>query len=97
MFPCKRRCARSRPLEPELTEMEVVVLRISDREDQEDGVDDGWGMLAGSTGNRTRVYRRGIGWDVRVAVEFLPKCFAWYRPRRPVALTSGAAPRGSFS
>ncbi len=34
---------------------------------------------------------------IRFADGFLPKCLAWYLPRKPVALTSGAAPRGSFS
>ena len=34
---------------------------------------------------------------IRLAVGFLPKCLAWYLPRMPVALTAGAAPRGSFS
>lgn len=33
----------------------------------------------------------------RFAVGFLPKCLAWYLPRIPVGLTSGAEPRGSFS
>lgn len=34
---------------------------------------------------------------IRVADGFFPKYLAWYLPRRPFALTSGAAPRGSFS
>lgn len=34
---------------------------------------------------------------IRLAVGFFPKCLAWYLPRMPVGLTSGAGPRGSFS
>lgn len=43
------------------------------------------------------IHQFGVKIYIRVADGFLPKYLAWYRPMRPLALTSGALPLGSFS
>lgn len=80
--------------------MEVVVLGITDNEEADDGVDNGWTNISicfSGFPDCGRFRVEGMLDNIRFAVGFLPKCLAWYLPRRPVALTSGAGPRGSFS
>lgn len=75
------------------TEVEVVVLCVADSDEEDNDVDDGYSsyMVSISSG-----YLEEKG-SIRFAEGSLPKCLAWYLPRMPLALDSGAAPRGSFS
>lgn len=75
--------------------MEVVVLGIANGNEEDKGVNDGCKSIV-STDSVLVELAEGV-MSVRLPLGFLPKCLAWYRPRRPLALTSGAAPRGSFS
>ena len=74
--------------------MEVVVLGIADDEEADNGVDDSYRRVS-LLQNLDRTFSGEE--DARFTVGFLPKCLAWYRPKKPVGLTSGAEPRGSFS
>lgn len=71
--------------------MEVVVLSITNAEDENDGMDES------CISRLERLAKFGGDLDIRVADGFLPKYRAWYLPRSPLGLTSGAAPLGSFS
>lgn len=76
------------------TQVVVVVLGVTNADKEDNEVDDGYrAQLAWCRGLMFEM----LGFVVRLTEGSLPKCLAWYRPRRPLGATSGATPRGSFS
>jgi hypothetical protein len=75
------------------TQVEVVVLSITDDNEECYRVPDSY-IESVQYSICSCIIRHG---DSRAADGFLPKYLAWYRPRSPLGLAAGAAPRGSFS